>query len=292
MTKPYLLTMDGVEVLVYKLGITEVNYVPGLKSAILEVQETLATVMKNMIPPDYQLKIVYASSLSEGIDKATSKIKKMNGSGLVVSLDRVYGSTADFHLEVTRETDPTSGSYRIANRFGAPAVDEQLNLLRDMMKSCSYNGIILTDVGSFEGKTLDFMMDEMRKFGITTLGVVLGVSSEKLAEKLKNKYNGSSAVVETLAADQNYEWLEMRDLLLLDGRKVPSEYTKDGIRRYIPYTEDLHSYASIPEDKVEECKAYCNKAYSEIARLLRNAGVDVDKRVGKFIQLTKSLSRG
>jgi hypothetical protein len=75
---------------------------------------------------------------------------------------------------------------------------------------------------------------------------------------------------------------------LIDGRKVPDSYTADGIRRYIPYTEDLQSFASIPKDKIEECKALCRNSYGQITGMLRNAGVDVKKRVGEFVPLVKS----
>lgn len=291
MVKPYLITMDGVEVLVRKFGITEVNDTPGLRDSIIEVQENLAKAMTNLIPRDYKLEIVYASNLSKEMDAAVSRIRKIDGSALVVSLDNVYGSNADFHLEVTRETNPMDDSYRIASRFGAPAIDVQLTMLKQMLDSVRrYDSVILTDVGSFEGKTLDFIIVELEKLGITVSGIVLGASSEMLANKLKNRYDSGSAVVDVLSTDQSekYEWLEMRDLLLIDGRKVPDAFTEDGIRRYIPYTENLRDYASIPEDKIEECKALCRNSYNQVTGLLRNAGVDVKKRVGEFAPLVKS----
>jgi len=81
-----------------------------------------------------------------------------------------------------------------------------------------------------------------------------------------------------------YEWIELRDLVGIDGRAVG--LSSEGYRLYMPYWENLTEWASIPKESMAPVKEICLKAYKAIMQLLRGNGSDISK-IGKIVEYKK-----
>ena len=81
-----------------------------------------------------------------------------------------------------------------------------------------------------------------------------------------------------------YEWIELRDLVGIDGRAVG--LSSEGYRLYMPYWENLTELASVPEESMAPVKEICLKAYRGIMQLLRDNGYYVSK-IGRIVEYKK-----
>jgi len=81
-----------------------------------------------------------------------------------------------------------------------------------------------------------------------------------------------------------YEWIELRDLVGIDGRAVG--LSSEGYRLYMPYWENLTEWASVPEESMAPVKEICLKAYRGIMQLLRDNGYYVSK-IGRIVEYKK-----
>lgn len=192
----------------------------------------------------------------------------------VISLDRVYISEADAYLEVTRLTDPNTGAVTIAPRPGAPALDEQMDPLR------RYKRICLVDVGAFEGSTLIEVCKALEDRDISIEDIFLGFSSIGANAAINNDRK-----MTPLYLFEFYEWIELRDLFAIDGRKVADGAVGESINRFIPYRENLGKWASIPESFVLEVRELCLRYERALVDLLRENCCDIAKignKVGYF----------
>ena len=75
--------------------------------------------------------------------------------------------------------------------------------------------------------------------GISVKQVYLGVAGRGVEAELKD---GNVEIITVYGANF-YEWIELRDLLGIDGRAVGLSF--EGYRLYIPYWENLTEWASI-----------------------------------------------
>jgi len=76
--------------------------------------------------------------------------------------------------------------------------------------------------------------------GISVKQVYLGVAGRGVEAELKDI---SVDEIITVYGANFYEWIELRDLLGIDGRAVGLSF--EGYRLYIPYWENLTEWASI-----------------------------------------------
>ena len=296
----YVLTMDVPETLARKYGITEALVNPDLRERLETVQEVFAASYQAVMPDGVNTRLFYTGGMTEQLTAAAEKMRSAIGNPIVVSLDHVYDTKADFHLEITRETNPMTGQKKLANRFGTPPINEQFKTLRRLSRKRGANsdGVLLTDVGSFEGGTLGEVTKRLETYGIPLQGVVIGLTSSVGMSTLTAKFGEKIQMLEVIPS--MFEWVEVRDLILIDGRKVPQIYTQDGVRRYIPYIDNLRDWATLRTQAQQDLAArLCNTAYSEVITLLRETGANTTARIGEFVHLgqkppsrTKSLVYG
>ncbi|MEK6916635.1 MAG: hypothetical protein AABW92_02725 [Nanoarchaeota archaeon] len=106
--------------------------------------------------------------------------------------------------------------------------------------------------------------------------IYLGVCNGKSYPKLN-----SDIEITVASGTFNFkEWIELRDLVGIDGRIVDCE--TDGQRRFIPYWENLGQWASIPEKSINPVREICLSYNERIMSMLENDGLDIG-RIGKKV---------
>ena len=272
----YLITKDLLETLEQKYGFNIDN---NTREQLSSLQEEFVSKFRNAVklPDGIEIYQLSASELSSEL----KNVIRDNCKTPLISLDRVYiqngGSfkmVNDF-LDVTRRTDPITGAVTLEERPGSCPLIEQIIYLRN-----HYSEVSLADVGAFTGDTLLKIIKWLEDEGISVKQVYLGVAGEGVEAKLKD----TSVEIITVYGANFYEWIELRDLLGIDGRAV--DLSSDGDRLYIPYWENLTEWASIPEESVEPVKEICQSSYKAIMQLLRDNGYDVSK-IGRIVEYKK-----
>lgn len=209
------------------------------------------------IPEDVDRITLDGSYLSNELVKLLRKVEYP-----IVSLDRIYvppeTSSDLFYIDVTRLTDQATGAVKLAARPGKKSIDEQASELKNIVKNTP---VALVDVGAFEGNTLLRVLNTLRKEDIKVAEIYLGVSNRRLNEKIN--YIARTNVVSTFDL---YEWIELRDLIGIDGRKVGVD--QKGTLQYIPYWENLTGWASISNENAYIVKQFCIKYYDRLIGLI------------------------
>jgi len=270
----YLITEDLPETLERKYGY---NINDDIRKQLSSIQEEFVSKFRNAVklPDGIEIYQLSASELSAALKNVIRNCKTP-----LISLDRVYiqnengGSfqmVNDF-LDVTRRTDPITGAVTLEERPGSRPLVEQITYLRN-----HYSEVSLADVGAFTGDTLLKIIKWFENEGISAKQVYLGVAGEGVEAKLKD----INIEIMTVYGANFYEWIELRDLLGIDGRAVG--LSSEGDRLYIPYWENLTEWASIPEESIEPVKEICRNAYRAIMQLLRDNGYDTSK-IGRIVE--------
>lgn len=197
-----------------------------------------------------------------------------------ISLDRIYAPNTYFDytpcfvcdLSVTRITNAITGEKRIGQRYGNKSVEEQIDALSREFASIS-RGVSLIDCGAFEGDTLVDIINRFKIRGVNVERVYLAVASYDAVDKL-------SAVCTVIANNVfNFkDWVELRDLFGIDGRKV-----SETENMFIPYWENLTEWASIPADKEKDAVDLCKKYNQFLLDILTASNYPFD-RIGKTVK--------
>ena len=180
----------------------------------------------------------------------------------VVSMDRIYVPTAAQFLEVTRVTNPDTGTVCLGPRSGCAALEEQV-------QSISGDNIVLADVGAFDGNTIAQVVEVLECAGKTVQNVLLAFSSTTAAQKIRQQ-----KPLTALYTFDFYEWIELRDLFGIDGRNVGLQ---NGQRQFIPYCENLTQWASIPKDAEKQAATLCRQYNAKLMQLLTQNNYDIRK---------------
>ena len=258
----YLITKDLVETLENKYGLEMTN---SLSSQIKKIETEFVDKFWGVgrLPKTIDTCALDASMIS-------AKLKKLlRGEPDFISLDRVYLPEAPRYLEATRRTDPKTGNVELTERPGTNPLAEQMN----SFKSCKR--VALADVGAFSGDTLLQICNLFENRGINVDRIYLGISNFDIGTKINGRKR-----LEVVAQFNFYEWIELRDIAGIDGRAVGME---NGTRTYIPYWENMKGWASIPKETAEDTATLCKVFYSDLMRLIREEGLDINK-IGKPIK--------
>jgi len=270
----YLITKDLLETLERKYGYNINDD---------DVQKKLSSVQEEFVQKFWE-----AAKLPNGIERYELDASELsvelknairdNCKTPLISMDRVYiqndssfKMVNDF-LDVTRRTDPITGTVTLEERPGSSPLVEQITYLRN-----HYSEVSLADVGAFTGDTLLKIIKWLENEGISVKQVYLGVAGRGVEAELKD---GNVEIITVYGANF-YEWIELRDLLGIDGRAVG--LSSEGYRLYIPYWENLTEWASIPKESVEPVKEICQSSYIAIMQLLRGNGYDISK-IGRIME--------
>jgi len=191
----------------------------------------------------------------------------------LVSFDDVYGQDLpNAHYHITRMQDPSKigESPILSPRFNALPLELQARAI----KSVHGQEIDLMDIGAFEGDTLyGEIAGRLKREGINVRNVNLVFAGQGAINKLTS-----------LGVKVNYahtfdwvDWLEIRDCMGFDGRKVKMpETVEKPNNRFIRYTERADSWASIPREFVEDYRRMYYSYFNAISSILAKEGIVAD----------------
>jgi len=177
-----------------------------------------------------------------------------------VSIDQVYIPTNPA-IEVTRVVDGKLNDCGIAPRFGSPALQEQLLIVKRKFKE-----IALIDDVIFSGKVITEIIRSLEKIGVKVPTIIAGITTSQGYKTLKENKN-----VEILTVRYYQELIDQiceRDFypgVPLCGRSLTGMPIDVGIPYLLPFTIDLKgkshlkNWASIPEKDQKEFSEFCLK---------------------------------
>lgn len=229
-----------------------------LRRDIKELEDEFVEEFKRYVPQNTDYSVLNAQDVTSQI------IEQLRARSLpIISLDRVYVPKADIFLEVTRQTDQETGEISITERPGSSPLAKQI------ATAGKYGEAILVDVGAFEGSTLMSICGLLNQTGINIEEIVLGISSKEANRKLNN-----TRKVTSLNLFDFYEWIELRDLLGIDGRNTG---IRKGKREFMPYWENLCKWASISLENKDGAEKLCKYFNSLLIGRLWQEGYDLAK---------------
>ncbi|MDE1870153.1 MAG: hypothetical protein KGH71_04180 [Candidatus Micrarchaeota archaeon] len=292
--RTYIITKDVNDTLLNKLGVNEVMTVPKLRDQIDRLQDSLIKEFKGVLSPDTNIKVFDTATISSSIQKKLVELVRNDIYPISISLDRVYRRYASLHLEVTRAINPINGDkLPLTNRHNSAPLQDQVKDLAVMINFLKHKypskkiEVAMLDVGSFEGNTVTMIEELLRSADIFVNHIVLGLSTPQGYGNLLKIYGDRVSV---RIPTEFYEWMELRDLFLIDGKQVPDSYRVNGARVFVPYTEMLVKDASVPEQNEREAIEICLRYNKEILEILKSNGVNRD-RIGEFVLLTEEAKR-
>ena len=148
----YLVTRDIVETLERKIGY---ELSENASAEIIRMENEFLSEFWSFIPEGIEKKEMKASLVSKELEDLVPR------NGLpIISLDRVYAPNIRERLEITRTTNPITGTTKITERPGYKSINKQIDPIR------KYNEVVLVDVGAFEGATLLEVCDRLERKGI------------------------------------------------------------------------------------------------------------------------------
>ena len=249
-TETYLITSDIVPTVRQR---KEIAVSPEEAQELHRLEEEYVGQLEQYIPEDVNYEFIRTDTVQDWMDEKMSESQNP-----VVSIDDVYPSDelVDAYLDATRITDKDTGESVTGTRSGVETYDENIDRI-----SSEYDKIDLVDIGAFTGGTIEETINDFEEHGVEVDNVYLPV-------------NGSDLDVESMEDYTFRDWLELRDLFLIDGRKVG-----EGPNKFIPYSENLAEWAAIPEEFEDEVEELSMSAYEETAEIL---GVDKSE-VGEHV---------
>ncbi|MFH1500617.1 MAG: hypothetical protein ABIE22_01590 [archaeon] len=189
----------------------------------------------------------------------------------LISFDDVYcPDVADGHYSITRLMDPNNlaAGKSLGPRYGMPPLEEQVRKIA----SKHGNQVDIMDIGVFDGETLTCELKErFEKQGLTIRDAYVmfaGLGGVKnLAECGVNLWFAQ--------AYDWIDWMEIRDMVGLDGRKVTCSKADHIANAFIPYSHNPADWASIPEQFEGGFKTMYHKYFNKASEIMRAGGYKV-----------------
>jgi len=161
----------------------------------------------------------------------------------LISFDDIYGvDLADGFYGVTRLMDPndlSAGTF-LGPRFGNDSLERQIEGIKKRFGI----DIDIMDIGTFEGETIDGEIKKrFSKQGINIHNAYLVLAGEEGVNILTN----AGLNLHFTHSYDWIDWLEIRDCMGLDGRKVAGNPCNNHVsNRFVGYNQNPVDWASIP----------------------------------------------
>jgi hypothetical protein len=190
----------------------------------------------------------------------------------LISFDDVYCTDlADGKYHITRINDPFDLDKKPLHgpRLGYKKLEDQV---RDI-KRIFGNEIDVLDIGVFEGETLISEAEgRFKNAGVSIKNVYTAFASKTSAENLKNR---GMSLYSANAFDW-VDWLELRDCLGFDGRKVIWEGEGEKPNGFFIRYDKKPSWASIPRGMEGKFTELYDKYFNKIRKYLKDYGIHAD----------------
>jgi|GEM_PF-2180482 len=215
-----------------------------------------------------------------------SLISKGGRKNPIISFDDIYcQDLPDGNYQITRIQNPNNLNEppRLGPRFKADTLDEQVKKIKERYG----NKIDLMDIGTFEGGTIgDEIEYRFRKNGIEVEKVYLAFSGKKGVERI----NSLGVELKTSKIFDWVDWLEMRDCLGFDGRKVPMRHQDKLENLFIKYSENSGNWASIPKEFENDFTEKYNSFFRTIKSILAMDGITAELNPFKRNKIVQALT--
>jgi len=266
--KDYVVSMGIVPLIRNRFGVDLDRFTA---SKVRDIELEFADELRSVLAKEkqcYDYHVLDDKEIVTGIQKTVAMTKNP-----LVVYDDVYGIKGDLEISSTRLTDPDSFETVIGERPGAATIETQRQMLADMFAGKT---IDVYDIGVFSGETLlEEVQETYPKYGIDVENIFLGIANKDVVKKFSDIAN-----VCVLNDFVFGEWLEIRDPLFLDGRKVYRNGNLSHIPKetqlIIPYSENA-SWSSISEENMERYNGLCSKYHGKLKCILKEAGLDLIK---------------
>lgn len=240
------------------------------KEEIKDIELEFANQFRSIV--DKENKFNYTILEEDEIIDMTSEMLSKSKNPLV-SYDDVYGFNGDFSISSTRLTNPKTLESKIGERHGALPIDIQRANLKEKFAGKT---IDIYDIGIFEGDTLfDEVENVLPNLGINVGKIYVTIGNTEAIEKLEKIVD-----IEIAREFSFGEWLESRDPLLYDGRKVAKEGQFSNVSNndllIIPYTCNP-AWSSISVDNFIDYTKLCNQYSKKIDDALTRSGYQVTR---------------
>jgi len=271
----YLLTLGLPELFLnrYNLDLSD-----EIERNIQYVEKDFAEKLGNLLEKEFDYHILTSTE----IEKRMKNLVAQSSGVPLINLDDVYFQNLECdRLSVTRliENLVNFNEKFLGARKGEPPLESQIEKLS---RKYSNKEVGLVDVGTFEGETLldpkEGIIPNLIRYHIKPRKIFLSIVNKSALKKLNQ--NGIEVIVnENIHDFSGGDWLESRDLLGFDGRKINCE--KVGLNgryhafvRYIENSKTLKEGASITQN-VNEVLELCKNYNRKIMSLLQDNGIDV-----------------
>ncbi|MBN2459814.1 hypothetical protein JXB28_06020 [Candidatus Woesearchaeota archaeon] len=286
----YLISKGIVELLQNRYGL---NLSEKARTNIMVLENEFVDTLEREISDVYDYKTISAKTIENTV---AEQLKQNNLNDLpLICLDDVYfkGFKIDGTISATRLLEDINDFNKkaIGPRKGFPSLEQQLDLLEQ-----DYAGkeVALIDVGVFEGETLlkeiydketkkliskEGIIPDLKKRGIRVKELYVGIMNEPVIEKFQRE--GVKVIPGNRYDFNDGDWLEVRDLLGLDGRKInpDSHNIINGTHLFARYIHDpktLKDGASIADGVTAAIVLdLCNMYQKKIMREIRKDGYQI-----------------
>jgi hypothetical protein len=292
-TKPYLLTGGLVPLIEnrHKIPLGD-NTKEAIRYIERSYSNSIASLLSNRIErdpennPKFRWEVKFISDIT--IEEELSGLINSNKSIAqpIVSFDDVYcQNLANVNYHVTRIQNPSNLNEepKLGSRFSFLDLDTQVeNVRRNYGKS-----IDIMDIGAFGGATLLPEIKRFRDKGVNIENIYLMFVGQEALEKLSNE---NLNIFYSKTFDW-IDWLEIRDCMGFDGRKVPlNPNDLDAPQNsFIRYTEKSKEWASIPEDVKTKYDLLYDSSFNQVREVLASEGIDVSLKPSNQNKLVHHL---
>ena len=291
--KPYLLTGGLSSLLVnrHRVGLSE-SISQSLEILEIDYALDLGKILNGYSSSDAYGSFTWEVNLVSG-DEIERELRRMvfsarNGRP-VVSFDDVYcPDIADAKYHVTRLMNPSdiAGETRLGARFCQQTLEEQVTKLRDTY-GCAFD---IMDIGAFEGQTLiGEFQNRFKSIGLEVHNVYLAFAGPEGLDNLKR-----AGVIPKVARILDWvDWVEIRDCVGLDGRKIALEHHSSGTANaFIPYCENSGKWASIPPEFQDRFRTMYFEYFDKIRSTLGKEGHNIELAQSEKYSCVRELRLG
>lgn len=275
--KPYLLTGGLVPLIEnrHKISLGK-NTKPALRKLEYDYFSATADFLNGRQELDENGKVKYEWDVQfmsdELIDSQLANLILSSKAGRsVISFDDVYcQDLADGNYHVTRVQNPNKLQERpqLGPRFANADLEDQIAHIRKRYGP----EIDVMDIGVFAGDTLSGEIKRFADGGVKIGNIYVMFAGREGIDKIANMGASLKYVQEVDWVD----WLEMRDCMGFDGRKVKMEGGKDSpANSFVRYTERPTDWASIPYDVKHHYERLYDSSFKEVQAILASDGIDV-----------------
>lgn len=166
-------------------------------------------------------------------------------------------------------------------RHGFSSLNKQFD---DLALKIGNRPVILIEDGAFSGKTLCFILDKLKAYGLKVPTVIMGFCCARAEVRLKESFSGEMIIVEPIK--DLVDWIPDHDLIPFTPNcgRVLGEQTPNGF--VARETEDGHTYAYpyiLPFGKMNEWSSLPLHCIEDLSRFCLDASISFFSEIGEYV---------